>query len=225
MSHIYIPAASADQWAAFLAEPTKHWRTGYSARTLAYSWQEANGFPLEIATSLATSEFLRGSELLLAIPEHKVALPGGGRPSQNDIWALAKSENALVSIAVEGKVAEPFGPTVGEWLEQASAGKSKRLAFLKAELGIDEVPSTVRYQLLHRTASALLEARRFGASHAVMLVHSFSHQHLWYEDFVVFAALLGAGTPARDIVISVGNRNGVHLHIGWVYGNSLYLSK
>src|SRR5690606_11969587 len=48
VSRIYIPAVSAEQWAQFLAEPSKHWRSGYSARALAYAWQEANGFPAEI---------------------------------------------------------------------------------------------------------------------------------------------------------------------------------
>jgi hypothetical protein len=42
---ICLPATAPDQWAQFLAEPVKHWRTGYSARTLAYSWQAADGFP------------------------------------------------------------------------------------------------------------------------------------------------------------------------------------
>jgi hypothetical protein len=41
MSQIYLPASTPDLWAQFLAEPVKQWRTGYSARTLAYSWQEA----------------------------------------------------------------------------------------------------------------------------------------------------------------------------------------
>jgi len=48
MSKIYLPAANAEQWAQLLADPVKRWRQGYSARTLAYSWQEANGFPTEV---------------------------------------------------------------------------------------------------------------------------------------------------------------------------------
>lgn len=128
MSRIYIPASSAEQWAQFLAEPVKHWRQGYSARTLAYSWQEANGFPVEVHAAL-TSRF-PGIELLLALPEHQVPLPGGSRPSQNDIWALARSEGKLISIAVEGKVSEAFGPTIGEWRTEFSPGKQERLAFL-----------------------------------------------------------------------------------------------
>ncbi|MFA7012304.1 MAG: hypothetical protein WC202_05045, partial [Desulfobacterales bacterium] len=48
------------------------------------------------------------------LPEHKVPLPGGSRSSQNDIWVLARSKGQLISIAVEGKVSETFGPTVQE---------------------------------------------------------------------------------------------------------------
>lgn len=225
MPHIYLPTTQPDQWAEFLAEPVKQWRKGYSARTLAHSWQSADGFPAEVAGCLETSEQLRAAELLIALPEHQVALPGGSRPSQNDIWALAKVRNELVSIAVEGKVAEPFGPTVGEWHDAPSAGKSKRLAFLASELGLLEpAPNSVRYQLLHRTASALLEARRFGASHALMLVHSFSQQHQWFEDYAAFAKLLGADVQV-GAVSSVGQRNGVNLHLAWVCGDPIYLTR
>ena len=80
MSKIFIPASDAEVWAQFLAEPVKHWRQGYSARTLAYSWQEANDFPSEVLAVL--SPRFPSAELLLAIPEHQVALPGGSRPSK-----------------------------------------------------------------------------------------------------------------------------------------------
>ena len=86
LSKTYIPTTNAEQWAQLLADPHKHWRTGYSARTLAYSWQEANGFPAEVRSVLTTT--FPNIELLLALPEHQVLLPGGSRPSQNDIWVL-----------------------------------------------------------------------------------------------------------------------------------------
>ncbi|EGV28316.1 hypothetical protein ThidrDRAFT_3849 [Thiorhodococcus drewsii AZ1] len=172
MSQIYIPTSSPDQWAQFLAEPVKHWRQGYSARALAYSWQESRGFPSEVGSVLESA--FPSIELLLAFPEHKVPLPGGSRPSQNDIWVLARSEGRLISIAVEGKVSEPFGPTVQEWQPDSSPGKAKRLAYLLSLLDLPSVSETTRYQLLHRTASAIIEAHRFNAADAIMLVHSFS---------------------------------------------------
>ena len=222
MTKIYMPVSNAEQWAQFLADPVKHWRQGYSARTLAYSWQEASGFPTEVGLVLA-SQF-RAAELLLALPEHKVPLPGGSRSSQNDIWVLARSEGELISIAVEGKVSEPFGPTVQEWRAESSPGKSDRFAYLLSLLCLSSVPDTLRYQLLHRTASAIIEAQRFGAAHAVMLVHSFSQSNEWFPDYAAFVSLMG-GNAVENSVISVGLRSGVQLHLAWVCGNELYLSK
>lgn len=225
MSCIYIPSSNAEQWAQFLAEPVKHWRSGYSARTLAYSWQEADGFPQEVKKALVTAPQFADIELLLALPEHQVPLPGGSRPSQNDIWVLARTNTGLVSIAVEGKVAEPFGPTIEEWLTETSPGKSKRLDFLCMELGLCEpVPTRVRYQLLHRTASAVIEAKRFNATHALMLVHSFSKSRDWFEDYAAFAALYGAEVIANRVV-TVAQLGNVQLHLCWVCGNEQYLTK
>lgn len=222
LSKIYIPTSSAEQWAQFLAEPVKHWRQGYSARTLAYSWQEAGGFPSEVDSVLASA--FPSAELLLALPEHKVPLPGSSRPSQNDIWILARSEGQLISIAVEGKVSEPFGPTVQEWQAESSPGKAERLAYLLSLLSLSAVPDTTRYQLLHRTASAIIEAQRFNAAHAVMLVHSFSQSSEWFQDYAAFVSLMG-GSAAENNMASVGSRSGVSLHLAWVRGNARYLSK
>ena len=222
MRRIYIPVADAEQWAQFLAEPVRHWRRGYSARTLAYSWQEAAGFPAEVGAVLSSA--FPALELLLAIPEHQVPLPGGSRPSQNDIWVLARSQGKLISIAVEGKVSEPFGPTVQEWQAASSPGKSERLSYLLELLGLSSVPDTARYQLLHRTASAIIEAQRFNAVHAVMLVHSFSPSSEWFQDYAGFLTLMG-GRVAQNSVVSVGSRSGVLLHLAWVRGNASYLNK
>jgi hypothetical protein len=35
MSKIFIPANKPEDWKSLLAEPDKHWKTGYSAKTLA----------------------------------------------------------------------------------------------------------------------------------------------------------------------------------------------
>jgi len=221
---IYLPAKEPEDWAQLLADPVKHWRKGYSARTLAHSWQNADGFPAEIKAAFFENEFLSDIQLLMAIPEHKVPLVGGSRPSQNDIWALARTGSGLVSIAVEGKVSEPFGPTLSEWLAQGSKGKASRLAFLRRELNLNEaLAGTIRYQLIHRTGSAVIEAKRFGAPHAVMLVHSFSPTREWFQDYEAFALLLRT-EAAINRVVYAGQRGGVHLHIGWICGNEKFLA-
>lgn len=125
-------------------------------------------------------------------PEYKVDLPGGGAASRNDIYILAKSADQLVSITVEGKVEEPFGQSVAEWHRKPSAGKVKRLEFLCSELNVpvDAVPD-IPYQLLHRTVSAKLLARRFQAGMALVLVHSFSEKNTGFAEYTQFAALFG----------------------------------
>lgn len=222
LSKIFIPATGVQQWSQFLADPDRQWRQGYSARTLAHSWQEAFGFPAEVNSVL--SSVFPEIELLFAFPEHQVPLPGGARSSQNDIWALARSHNQLVSITVEGKVSEPFGPTIHEWQAESSPGKTKRLAYLLSLLELPSTPESLRYQLLHRTASAILEAKRFNAVHAVMLVHSFSRSKEWFADYAAFVTLMG-GTASINSVASVGSKSQVSLHFAWVQGNTDYLNK
>ncbi|NIM99408.1 MAG: hypothetical protein GTO24_15465, partial [candidate division Zixibacteria bacterium] len=114
MSKIFIPAGKPGDWKTLLAEPEKHWKTGYSAKALAYCWQEANGFPECVKNVFIKSGIglFQNIKFLLAFPEYKVPLPGGSRPSQNDIFLLAKGDSQLVTIMIEGKVSEPFGDTV-----------------------------------------------------------------------------------------------------------------
>jgi Domain of unknown function (DUF6946) len=230
MTKIVIPTTSADDWQRVLAEPDKQWRSGYSAKALAHCWQSADDFPGSVRAVFESSDFAHFHRLtmLLGIPEHRVPLPGGRRASQTDLFVLAKATNGdLVTITVEGKVAEPFGPLVSEWLvadaRGPSAGKLERLAFLcdRLALGEDDCKS-VRHQLLHRTASALIEAERFNARHALMLVHSFSETHAWFDDYAGFVRLLGADA-AVDSLVRVGERRGVDLYIGWVTGEADFL--
>jgi len=223
MRIILVPAESPESWKGLLARPDRQWKVGYSARTLAYCWQGATGFPPEVGAVLGGPSAFPGIEPLLGIPELKVGLPGGGRASQTDLWVLARWQKQLVSIAVEGKVAEPLGPTVSEWLAEASPGKAERLRFLLdlLELSSDSVMAT-RYQLLHRAASAIIQAQKFTASEAVLLVHSFSRENAWFEDFSSFAALLGIAPKVNEL-FRAGERGGVHFHIAWVRGDPRFL--
>lgn len=222
MSQILIPANGPDDWSRLLASP-EHWRTGFSARSLAHCWQDAaGGFPPEVRSLMATAPALATAELLLAVPEHKVQLPGAGKASQTDLWLLARTESGLASIAVEGKVREAFGPTVGEWLADGGENRAKRLAGLCQLLGIETIPPDVRYQLVHRTASSVLEAKRFMAAHAAMIVHSFSQSDEWYEDFETFAAALGS-VAAKGRLVAIPNHDRPTLHLGWARGAERFL--
>jgi uncharacterized protein DUF6946 len=234
VSKIVIPARSADDWQMFLAEPEKQWRTGYSAKALAHCWQSADDFPPSVRAALESSDYeaLHGLTMLLGIPEHRVPLPGGGRASQTDLFVLASTTSgALVSIAVEGKVNESFDRLVSEWLTAPlddgspgpSPGRRKRLAYLCDLLRLDETKVTnLRYQLLHRTAAALIEASRFNARYGLMVVHSFSPADAWFDDYALFARELGVEV-AVDKIVRVGERRSVELYVGWVKGEPAYL--
>ena len=215
---ILIPTKGPEDWKHLLADPDLHWKEGYSAYALAHRWEEAQGFPKEIKEALESIQALDDFELILAIPEYKVRLPGGGKASQNDIFCLARNRHGLASIMVEGKVNEPFGPLVKEWYVDPSPGKVKRLNFLCRTLGLDpDQVQEVRYQLLHRTASAIMEAKRFKASVAAMLIHSFSPTYNWFEDYAAFADLFGVYT-SMDQVHSAGKIGDIGLYLAWIKG-------
>jgi hypothetical protein len=165
-------------------------------------------------------------ELLLAIPEHQVSMPPcGGHPSQNDLFALGKaSDGQLITITVEGKVSEPFGPTLGEWNAEASHGKTERLTFIQERLGLtDELPTYIRYQLLHRTVSAIIEAERFNARYAAMIVHSFSQDDLWFDEYARFVALFGAQVASPGKLVLLKETHSINLYSGWARGDARFL--
>jgi hypothetical protein len=220
MSRILVPTLGATDWRRLLADPNKHWVRGRSAYETAVSWERAQrsdrGIPLEIAAAMDEHPGLVGARLLLALPEHKVKLVGPGKASQNDVWALLRSEDGLISMAVEGKAGESFASTIGEWLQEASDAKMVRLESLCQILQIDHPPSpTLRYQLFHRTASALIEADRFGATHAVMVVQSFQQDSRSWDDFAAFCQRLGT-TPVSGKLFEIRRAMGPGLYVGWV---------
>jgi hypothetical protein len=217
MANVLVPATGPQDWRRLLADPERHWRPDYSAHSLAHCWQDADGFPTTVGALFETSGTFPGAKALIVIPEHKVPLPGGSRPSQSDVWVLARWDGGLISITVEGKAAEPFGPTLHEWYQSPSPGKVVRLDYLLRTLGLaGPLAGEVRYQLLHRTASALIEAERFHARRAVMLVHSFSAAAEGYDDYERFLALFGA-TAAVGRLAPAGVRGGVELYFGWAH--------
>lgn len=222
MRRIFVPTRGLDDWRERLAQPHKHWRDGYSAKELARRWESAHGFPQEIAELFAASEVpgFQHMELLAAFPEHRVVLEGRGRASQTDLLVLARSDSGLLVAAIEAKVGESFGPALGKWLEGAAANRMRRLRFLKETLGLTgRIPGTIRYQLLHRTASAVLEARRFHAPAAAMIVHSFAAGDDGSADWEAFVGIFGAHASVGCLV-RLGRTGDVELFAGWAKGTS-----
>ena len=228
MNNFFIPTQSPEDWKSFLADP-KHWKTGYSARSLAYCWQEAKGFPEDVKKIFNESRLdaFKDIEILLGFLEHKVSLQGGLRASQNDIFILAKSANGMVAVAVEGKVAEHFGDTVAVWRlkRDEKTNKDKRLEFLLELLKLQSKPiEQIRYQLLHRTASAIIEAKRFNIKNALVLIHSFSQSYEHFEDYFDFLALFKL-TARKDALVGSIDIDGINLYFGWVKGDKKFLTK
>jgi hypothetical protein len=219
LNRVFIPTAGIGDWRRRLADPEKQWQREASAFETAVSWECAagtpRGIPASIAAVLDQDADLRDSSLLLALPEHKVPLPGGSRASQTDVWALLRCPTGMVSMAVEGKAEESFGETLETWQKDASPGKAQRLAHLCEVLQVTSAfPANIRYQLLHRTASALLEARRFGAAHAVMLVQAFRPTGDSFSDYQAFGQCLGISV-GTGMLSRVPHHANPRLHLGW----------
>jgi hypothetical protein len=215
---IYVPASSLDDWKMLLADPKLHWKDGYSAKSLALSWYNANGFPPSILEVLHTSksEAFKDLEFLLAIPEYKVDLPGGARPSQNDLFVLARSPSNLVAIMVEGKAKESFGPLVSEWKLNDTTGKDIRLKYLLELLNITEaqIPD-IRYQLLHRTASVIIEGNRFNCPVGLMMVHSFADSSESFNDYKNYLSLYNL-IAERNHIVGPVSFNSIAIYFAWI---------
>jgi len=225
MPRILAFTSGPQDWQALLADPVKHWKSGYSARTLAHSWEAVDGFPSEVALPFtqSTEPLLESLAPILAVPEFKVPLPGGVRASQNDIFVLARSSSGPVSIMVEGKANESFGPTLDEWRSEATPGKEERLSFLLRSLGLGTVlAGSIRYQLLHRAASAIITGEQYRATAAVLLVHSFSQVRAGWSDYQAFTRLFGVEATVGSVQ-RLGSSSSVPLFGVWVVGNPMYL--
>jgi hypothetical protein len=103
------------------------------------------------------------------------------------------------------------------------SGRYRRTSPRRDLLQLDEGDILdVRYQLLHRTAAAILEAQRFAAHHALMLVHSFSAEDALLDDYQAFAQRMGARDADADAIVVVGERGGIPLYLSWIRGEERY---
>lgn len=224
MKRIFIPTRNGTDWQRLLAKPNLHWKVGASAMTAAACWEAAaDRLPSEIAKLLnaASRLELADLQLLVALPEWHVDLPGGQTKSATDVLALCGNAQALCVIAVEAKVLEDFGPTLCEKQNQTSPGQKERIKFLHELLGVMKFSDSIRYQLVHRTASALLTARDFHASAAVMLVHAFDTPADRTEDFNAFAKEMEAEEVSSG-VYWVKRFEAPRLYLAWCSGNASF---
>ncbi len=72
------------------------------------------------------------------------------------------------------------------------------------------------YQLLHRSAAAILEAKRFNARTAVMLVHSFCAANTGSADFKALVNLFDPRLSVNsDKLAAVATVDKLTLYLGW----------
>src|SRR5207245_7177426 len=106
---------------------------------------------------------------------------------------------------------------------KATQGKEQRLQFLLRTLGLIEEPAdSIRYQLLHRAASAVITGEQFRAAAAVMLVHSFSERRFGWTDYHAFLKLFDVEAKG-GAVQRLGTDSIVPLFGVWVVGDCKFL--
>lgn len=179
------PLGNPQDARAYLADPIKHWRPAYSAFELATAWLDGGGVPPKVDVLVRAT--FGDYEVVEGFFEKQTKLDDFGRPSQTDLLLLLRVAAGFVVVGVEGKAKESFGPLVSEW-----QGDRRRLTGLCERLDLDSKKvQHLRYQLLHRTVATLLEAERYGAADAIMLVHSFDPADASLDDYRAFAESLG----------------------------------
>lgn len=218
---IFVPTKDADSWRDLLADKDKHWRKGFSAMSTALSWENADNIPTEIHNVISEYSDFNDLELLLVLPEYKVDLPGGTRPSQNDVLALFTTKKSLTVMTVEGKAKEGFDDTIIKWKEKTSdIGVRKRLGFILEKIGIkDKIIDGLRYQLFHRLASAVIVAEKFHAKNAIMIVQSFNDNNIenHFNDYIDFVKLYGIPSVEKSKLYKLAELNGIDIFSTWVY--------
>ena len=207
-----------------MADPEKHWKAGRSALELAVCWESAReterGIPPEVARVFDAYEHTQGAKLLIGIPEHRVAFEGGGHDSQSDLWGLLNVKGEQISMTIEAKAGEKLDLIVKDWLlaNKERSHKSDRLTDLCIWLAVDRSDiDSIRYQLLHRAASALKEAQRFGAAKALFLIQSFARERDSdsLDDFKKFGKVMHADVSENKIAFCERQKD-VPLMLGWI---------
>jgi hypothetical protein len=212
------PLSKPEDVVRLLGKQEMHWKEKHSAYETAHSWFEAQDLPEAIRAILETDPIYADARLLKAFFEKKTALDELGRgPSQTDVLAILQISSGHAVVGVEGKVNEPFGDHVFQW-NDGSPSKTSRLSALTKRLGLEtNVVGGLRYQLVHRTVAALLEAQTIGAREAAMVVQSFSPDSVraGFGDFQVFGAALGTPIVDPGTLSPPIDLDGIQLRLGW----------
>lgn len=204
-----------------------HWKDDRSAKCLIDCWWAANDIPASIRRMLDEAPEWRDAILIDAFAERCTDLKDG-RPShsQSDLLGVIGLPTKIAVLSIEAKVDEGFDKTVGQWIVDGSAGKATRLARLTKLLGIpSQGVEALRYQLLHRTAAAVLEAKRYRTDQAAMIVQSWCPDMSSFGDYQAFCRTLGVPDPQANHLSASISLEGVQLRIGWSAEAKQFTSK
>jgi uncharacterized protein DUF6946 len=222
MNRLHTATRGLCNWRERLASPDRQWRRRFSAFEAAVSWElastNASGLPAPIDKLFKENNY-HEPVLIFAVAEHKVELPGGNAASQSDVWAVVKTTAGMLSLTAEAKASEAFGDEILErWLvagktEESISNRKKRWEFIRSHLPKSDFFPQVRYQMLHRCAAAVMEAKRFEFMHAAFIVQAFNSPDQSFQDYKVFCQALQV--PAARGSIAKTSVEGISLSIGW----------
>src|SRR5699024_258809 len=117
----------------------------------------------------------------------------------------------LAVLAVEGKAGESFGKHVRAWRD-GSEKKEKRLEGLCDLLCLStEAAMPLRDQLLHRTASAILDAKRYRTHTAALRVHGLKAEEAGLAGSQRCTAAIGLETLSYGSGVGPIDRGGLSL--------------
>jgi hypothetical protein len=227
MNRLSVETCGISNWRERLARPDSQWKRSYSAFETAVSWENAGREPAGLPKPVG--DLFRGSifgeaTLLLAIAEHRVQLVGGSADSQCDVWALLNTAAGGLSLSVEAKANEAFGQgneSLQDWLiaggsERSRRNRENRWEHISAHLPrmAQDAYSLVPYQLLHRCAAAVIEAKRFRLTSAAFIVQAFGAPDESLEAFGRLCRVMSV--DVRRGQMQVTSVEGIRLGVGWV---------
>jgi hypothetical protein len=228
MTRLLTSTRGLCSWRDRLANPGIQWKRRRSAFETAVSWESVSrsrsGIPIALENLLRTHGFAN-PVLLLAVAEHQVELPGGRAASQSDVWAMVDTAAGIVSMTVEAKAGEAFGDEIlSDWLvsgksERSLENRKIRWHHVRAHLPDTDSFLQIRYQMLHRCAAAVIEAKRMGCPNAAFVVQAFDtpdrgKPDINFAEYVAFCTALRL--PAARGTLSSTAVDGISLSVGWI---------
>jgi hypothetical protein len=157
--------------------------------------------------------------LQLAIAEHEVDLPGGLAASQCDVWAIVNTSVGMLSLTVEAKAREVFGDDILErWLvahgtDESKSNRKIRWDYVQSHLPKSDSFFQVCYQILHRCAASVIEAKRLGFQHAAFIVQAFNTPEESFQNYAAFCQALKV--PGMRGSLATNSVDAISLSVGW----------